>query len=805
MNITSLLGHFVPVKQNEKELYLSLLLDPHAVAACAFDISPEGESTVKSEVWQEVRRDTWEERIDVADKLISDIEEENAGVKLEKVVLGLTAPYITDSGEIRREIRGSLKQLTTELSLVPVGFVVVSNAIANYLKRSERVPPTVILWGIAGSESTVTLYKVGKLIKEFRISTTSKPTQQFDEALRSFSDVEILPSRILLFGSSQDALEDMRQELLRYPWQQKANFMHFPKIDILTLKKLVSAVAFAGVSELADVTEPDDSSDVTTEASESSGDVSSQTAEPGDHVDEGDQKVPEQDVGENEKTETADEDESEDYETVTPLETNEIQDSVNAAVFAQPDVHGDQDEPDEIVRNEDSNIEMVDPIAMGFHQNVDVTDFTRTPRIHRSSPVPAKVQRQRRSFPKLFGKPWGLLSSFGTGTLRLPGTKVFRGMYGVIVAGITALIVLVFGGFYVASSVLPKAHLTLILQPQNMTGTEEFRVVASDDVTDSSTGVIIATRRQQSESAESSIQVTGTKDIGDPAKGTVTIYNKTTDRKVLKKGTVLESGQLAFVLDSDLTVDAATESIGSITFGKGSATVTAAQIGPQSNVPADTEFSVKGTPSSQMIARNDQVFSGGTSKSVNVVSRADQTALVEKLTADLIEKAKSTLSQSVNGGEVLIDETVSTEVTERHFQQELGQEATDLTGGITVSISGLTVRNEEISAIIEAKARERVNAGYTIDLDTVQTETKDIILSKNGSLSMTVNYSLVARPDILPEMIRNAVAGKTQEEAQEYLRQVPGVAGVNFQYQFAFGSNRLPKKAGNIFVHLQSP
>ena len=73
--------------------------------------------------------------------------------------------------------------------------------------------------------------------------------------------------------------------------------------------------------------------------------------------------------------------------------------------------------------------------------------------------------------------------------------------------------------------------------------------------------------------------MTGKKKIGDPSKGTVTLYNKTTTARSLKKGTILTAKSLQFTLDTDTSVASASESIGSITFGKISTAVTAVDIG----------------------------------------------------------------------------------------------------------------------------------------------------------------------------------------------------------------------------------
>ena len=136
----------------------------------------------------------------------------------------------------------------------------------------------------------------------------------------------------------------------------------------------------------------------------------------------------------------------------------------------------------------------------------------------------------------------------------------------------------------------------------------------------------------------------------------MTVYNKVTSGKTFPKGTQLTTNSIAFTLDSDVSIASASESIGSITFGKATANVTAKDIGPNGNVTGSSEFTFSGISGNQISARNEAAFTGGNSKQVTVVSRADQDALVKALTTDLVAQAKQQLL-TVAGGERLIDAT----------------------------------------------------------------------------------------------------------------------------------------------------
>ena len=105
---------------------------------------------------------------------------------------------------------------------------------------------------MADRELCISLYKIATRVAEQIIETNGKGiAEHIDETLGNFPDAEILPSRILLYGAQPQNLEEVKRELLRYPWQSKPNFMHFPKIECISSDVLVESVSYAGASELA--------------------------------------------------------------------------------------------------------------------------------------------------------------------------------------------------------------------------------------------------------------------------------------------------------------------------------------------------------------------------------------------------------------------------------------------------------------------------------------------------------------------------------------------------------------------------
>ena len=142
------------------------------------------------------------------------------------------------------------------MDLVPVGFVVTPEAATKYLQSTEGVPPTIILIGFWPHALEITLVRLGKIDGTHLVQKSSHLADDVVEGLSRFSDIDMLPSRMLLYDSGID-LEEIKQLLLAHPWQSPQKhlpFLHFPKVEILPADFSIRAIALSGGSEVARAT-----------------------------------------------------------------------------------------------------------------------------------------------------------------------------------------------------------------------------------------------------------------------------------------------------------------------------------------------------------------------------------------------------------------------------------------------------------------------------------------------------------------------------------------------------------------------
>lgn len=173
-----------------------------------------------------------EELLEAADRAIAQAEENlPPNVTTTQTILGLENEWVSE-GRIKKEYLVLLKKLKEELGLNFIGFVVTIEAICHLLQKEEGVPPTSILVAKNNNILTVVLVQAGRIEKQIKEKLENQSSAQLlEQILRTFKDREILPSRITLF--SQDKPEELKQELLSFPWTKTLPFLHFPKVEIL--------------------------------------------------------------------------------------------------------------------------------------------------------------------------------------------------------------------------------------------------------------------------------------------------------------------------------------------------------------------------------------------------------------------------------------------------------------------------------------------------------------------------------------------------------------------------------------------
>jgi hypothetical protein len=273
------------------------------------------------------------------------------------------------------------------------------------------------------------------------------------------------------------------------------------------------------------------------------------------------------------------------------------------------------------------------------------------------------------------------------------------------------------------------------------------------------------------------INTTGKTEIGDKARGQVTIHNFDDKEKIFPKGTVLQTANLSFVLDTDVKVASSTLTAdGSAKLpGKNNGTVTASQIGIESNISKSQRFSIEGLSTATFFAVNDSAFSGGSKKQIQTVSKKDQ----ENLKASIIDKAKNQIpSIKISSDETIASSLSETDFNKMIFSNEIGEESSKLTLQAKVNTTQYLYNKKLFIDKILILLKPEINKDYSLKKENIIYTINKI--SKNDKF-LTIDTKIKAKAiiNILPDEIKKSVLGKNESKINEILKNRFKIDGYN--------------------------
>ncbi|MBI2018334.1 baseplate J/gp47 family protein [Candidatus Daviesbacteria bacterium] len=645
-------------------------------------------------------------------------------IEPQKILFGVPHSWLADDN-LKDEYLKLLRGLVKELELTPMAYVATTSAINHLLETQDGIPQTAILIGFERKHLTVTVVRAGKIDGVKILERGDNCGADIEKALLTFTDIETLPSKILLFGLDREDLEKLKGQLLSFAWMAKLSFLHFPKIEILQDSLEIKSVCLAGATEL-------------------------QT-----HVifkDKLLQKIQEATIEPKER-----------LEKETPEGDN--------FGFVLGDV-SKQVQIKEVERKE-SPEEGLDGEGSGSSMEID--DFEPQEVL---SAQPSILDKFKLTVLKKFIPKRNYIVH--TILLGLIGVTV-------VLVGAYILLVKVQVKVFVEPRILEK-NAQVVADPKQKEVLEDARIIP---------GQIIAT--EVSGTAKDS--ATGKRQIGDPARGTVIIRNKTDASVTLSKGTVFAANNQRFNLDVSVTI--ASRSADDGTWGRANREVTAQAIGADGNLPSGTDLTISGHLTDQLIAKSEGNFSGGTSKEVTVVSSEDQKRLLASLASTLRKQAQQKLQGELPEKKIL-EEALSEQILRKDYNKNVNDQANEFSLNMATRFKGTAFEEKDLKRIVGKLVTTEVPPGYELNLQDTETQADVAKLETDGRLIFLAKFRAKVLPKLDKDWIKNQIKGKTINEAAARLKSMENVLGSEFQMKPALPSflQRLPILSHNMEVEV---
>ena len=190
------LKDFLTSREHPPELYWSIVLEDGWVQAGVWYIGEKAAEVVSispGAAWatdEELTGATDAALSSAIQKLPENYKEPN------KTVFGVPNLWVK-GGEITEEHLGKIKKLCADLSLSPVGFVVLPEAIAHLYKSEEGSPLSAVVLGLGLGNLEISVFKLGNLVGTTEVSRSISLVEDVTEGLSRFEGATPLPSRFI--------------------------------------------------------------------------------------------------------------------------------------------------------------------------------------------------------------------------------------------------------------------------------------------------------------------------------------------------------------------------------------------------------------------------------------------------------------------------------------------------------------------------------------------------------------------------------------------------------------------------------
>ena len=173
------------------------------------------------------------------------------------------------------------------------------------------------------------------------------------------------------------------------------------------------------------------------------------------------------------------------------------------------------------------------------------------------------------------------------------------------------------------------------------------------------------------------------------------------------------------------------------------------------------------------IAKNENDFSGGSSREVKVVAEEDLASLKESLKEELLKEGREKLAKTLGERKKLISESIEEEIIAEDYDHQAGDEAEEFSLSLKLELKGLVFKEEDLNKLIEERLKPKITAGFILG------EEREVDFSYQESdgegqvFEAKIKASLY--PSIDEEEVKKKLKGKRPAAAIDYLGLLPSV------------------------------
>lgn len=371
---------------------------------------------------------------------------------------------------------------------------------------------------------------------------------------------------------------------------------------------------------------------------------------------------------------------------------------------------------------------------------------------------------------------------------KVPNFGRFRKKMVLIIAGGVLLLAFLIWAIFFA----PRA--TVLITARTTDSSMDAKVNLSDQAqTKLSTATIKTTTETAKKDANLTFDATGTKDVGEKAKGQVVFENcETMTAQTIPAGTTITANGQNYVTLAAASVPGGTGGFGGCASpGRSSPVgIEAGDIGDGYNTPSGTRFSVAGHANNSTVqyfrASASTDIAGGSKRQVKVITDSDVQDAINRFVEQDDDALKKQLSEQFEADVVVIEQTFKTDNSAIKPSPAVGAEAPDgkakLTGLVTFSLSG--VDRDEIARYLDEFFKKRLEGkdDQRIYENGAKKATFTSVAGQEGGFAANLTATAKIGPKINDDEIKQMTKGKRYGEIQSAIEAIEGVDDVDIKF-----------------------
>lgn len=340
---------------------------------------------------------------------------------------------------------------------------------------------------------------------------------------------------------------------------------------------------------------------------------------------------------------------------------------------------------------------------------------------------------------------------------------------------------------------LPKANIKMVLRTAPLLVDEELKILAQETQT---AKTVPGAGFLREVPVEGAIPVVSTEMIGSKASGTVELINKTSDeQKIKEQSRLVTKDGVLFYMQQPAFIPAN---------GRVSVAVEAAESGESGNItPQRLNFAALDAAAQTVVyGEATKALTGGTGEEVHVIKEEDLERAKAAAQESAVDSVKEDVQKQLPRGWALLEESWAAELKDLTFDGEVGKRTPQIVykGQATVHVLGYETAKLEDQ--LRATLTSRLDNEYALFPGPISFSktVKSVDWEKNeGVMSVRVTHTTI--PDFSLETLRAKIAGRNQQEAEEYLQGLPGVQSVDLMFS-PFWVRSIPRIEKRINLEL---